>query len=363
MRILYFGNYDADYGRNRVIVKGLRENGAEVVYCNGGTSGGIAKFLRLILRYLKITDKRFDLIIVAFPAQETMIAASPLLVFLRFFCRTPVVVDMLTSHYDGYILDRKRHSPKSFHAKWYKWLDRTSVGLADLALVDCYSAGRFWVKELGVPAKKIITVFIGTDDDVLKPKATAENEEPHKFLVHFHGSFVPLQGAQYIIEAVNILKKEDITFQIIGKGQDYKVCRKIADDFDLKNIVWIDHVSYDSLPNYINKADICLGTFGGNGKFHRCAANKVYEYMACGKAILTGRSDSLEKIAEDGVNMVLCNPADGQDLADKILMLKNNPYLRKTIGEQARTDYLRYYTPKQIMARLLNDLKQMKAIS
>lgn len=359
MRILFFGNYDAEYGRNRVIVKGMRENGAEIIYCNGGTTGGIKKFFRLILKYFRISDKRFDFVLVAFPAQETMIAASPLLSLMRLF-RVPVIVDMLTSHYDGYILDRKRHSPQSFHAKWYKWLDRMAVRLADMALVDCYSAGRFLTEELGIPVKKIMTVFIGTDDEVLKPEIVAENQDPHKFLVHFHGSFVPLQGTQYIIEAINKLKNEDVTFQIIGKGQDYKLCRKMADDFGLKNIIWIDHVFYENLSHYINKADMCLGTFGETGKFHRCVTNKLFEYMACGTAIVTGRSQALEKIAEDGVNMVLCNWADGQDLADKILALKNNSTLRKTIGEKARIDYLEHYTPKKIMAEMLADLKQLK---
>lgn len=363
MRILFFGNYDPEYGRNRVIVKGMRENGAEVVCCNGGTTGGIKKFFRLILKYFRISDKRFDFVMVAWPAQETIVASSPLLSFRRLFWRTPIIVDMLTSHYDGYILDRKKYSSQSFHAKWYKWLDRTAVGFSNLALVDCYSAGRFLNKELGISVKKINTVFIGTDNDILRPEVATENKEPYKFLVHFHGSFVPLQGVQYIIEAIRILKNEDINFQVIGKGQDYKMCRKMADDLDLKNINWIDHVPYESLPYHINKADICLGTFGGTGKFHRCAANKVYEYMACGKAFITGRSDALEKIAEDGVNMILCNPADGQDLADKILALKNDAILRKKIGERARANYLERYTPKQIMARLLCDLKQLKIIN
>ncbi len=353
MRILFLGNYDPGYGRNRVIVKGMAENSVEVITCNGGTTGGVLKFLRLAVRYFQVARGHFDLAIVAFPAQESVFMAR-LLLFLRRLGGLPIVIDMLTTHYEGYILDRKKYSPNSFHAKWYKWLDQTAVSLADIAIVDSHAARKFLATEFAVSLDKIITVFIGTDGDVLKP---AENTEPHDFLVHFHGNFIPLQGPSYIVEAANHLKDhKDITFQIIGKGQLYADCRKMADDFGLQNIIWIDRIPYEELPKYINKGDVCLGTFGGTGKFHRCAPNKVYEYMACGKAILTGRSDALEKISEDGKNMILCNPADGRDLADKILMIKNDPELRKALGKQAREEFLRFYTPKQLMGKLLNEL-------
>lgn len=357
MRILFLGNYDPAYGRNRVIIKGMMENGVEVVVCNGGITGGVFKFLRLARRYFKVAGGHFDLAIVAFPAQEAIFMARLLLLFKRLRSRIPIVVDMLTSHYEGYILDRKKYSPQSFHAKWYKWIDRTAMKLADVSIVDSYSARRFLAQEMGMPIHNIITVFIGTDDSILKPM---ENETSNKFVVHFHGNFIPLQGPSYIVEAAHLLKENnDITFQIIGKGQEYSVCRTMADKFGLRNITWIDRIPYEDLPRYINRGDICLGTFGGTGKFNRCAPNKVYEYMACGKAILTGRSDALEKLAEDGKNMILCNPADGRDLADKIVMLKKNPELRKALGIRAREDFLRLYTPKQLMKKLVNDLYEV----
>ncbi len=219
MRILFFGNYDPEYARNRILVKGMVENGVEVVCCNGGNTGGIRKFWRLMVRYFEIPDKRFDLVIVTFPPQETMVVMAPLLSFMRLFRHTPVIVDMLTSHYEGYILDRKKYSLQSFHAKWYKWLDRTAVRLADFAIVNCTLGGKFLTDELGIPAKKMITVFNGADDDLLKKsEKTDEFKNPREFLVNFHGNFMPLHGVPYIIQAANILKNENIMFQIVGKA-------------------------------------------------------------------------------------------------------------------------------------------------
>ena len=47
MRICYFGTYDRDYSRNRIIVEGLRRTGVEVVECHRalwrGTADKIAR--------------------------------------------------------------------------------------------------------------------------------------------------------------------------------------------------------------------------------------------------------------------------------------------------------------------------------
>ena len=361
MRVLYIGNYDPGYGRNRVIVKGLAQNGAEVVQCNGGVTGGLMKFIRLIARYATRARGRFDIVIVAFPAQESMFLVRLLLTYRRLIHRVPIVIDMLTSHYEGYILDRQKYTPESMHAVWYKWIDRTAMQLADISIVDSHAARRFLAKEMRMPIEDIIAVFIGTDDSVLKPMPSDGHSG---FLVHFHGNFIPLQGPSYIIEAANFLKHDlDFRFQIIGKGQLYDECRNAAKEYGLTNINWIDRIPYEDLPRYINAADVCLGTFGGTGKFHRCAPNKVYEYMACGKAIITGRSDALEKISNDGVNMVLCNAADGKDMADKIMLLKQDDALRARLGGRARQEFLDRYNPKQLMGHLLQELRDKQLLS
>lgn len=362
MRVLYFGTFDPAYGRNRVIIKGLSDNGINVIFCNGGISGGAKRFLRLVWQYLCLPSKHFDVILVAFPAQEVMLVAGVLFFFQRIRHKTPVIVDMLTSHYDGYILDRKKYGRNSFHALWYRWLDRTAIRLADCAIVESDSNGQFFVEELNVPAHKLLTVFIGTDDSVMK-QTLAASKDTGEFLVHFHGKFIPHQGVGSIIKAANILKEENISFQIIGRGQDYFYCRKMADDFGLSNINWIDSVPYEHLPDFINKADVCLGPMGGTGHFHRCAPNKIYEYMACGRPIIVGRSKALNGIAVDGVNMLLVEPADENDLAQKILLLKNDKVLRGELGENAHADFLRFYTPQKLMARLFEDLRKRHLLS
>ncbi|OGN01554.1 MAG: hypothetical protein A3I26_00765 [Candidatus Yanofskybacteria bacterium RIFCSPLOWO2_02_FULL_43_10] len=358
MRTLFLGNYDPGYARNRILVKGMIENGVEVVCCNGGNTGGIRKFWRLMVGYFQIPDKHFDLVIVAFPPQETMVAMAPILSFMRLFRRIPVVVDMLTSHYEGYILDRKKYSPQSFHAKWYKWLDRTAVRLADFAIVNCTLGGKFLTDELGIPAKKIITVFNGADDSLFKkPEKENEPKDSQKFLVHFHGNFLPLHGVPYIIQAANILKNENIQFQIVGEGKSHNAYRKMADDLGLKNITWTGRVPYESLPSYISKADVCLSIFGDTSKTETVIPNKIFEVIAMGKAIITADTEAVREIFKDGENILFCRKADPTSLAEIILKLKNDAGLMNKITQNSHALFMDKFSKKEIVRDLINTLK------
>jgi len=127
MKILYFGSYNPRYSRNRVLIKGLRENGINITECND-RSRSFLKYIKLAFKYLKIRG-RYDVVIVGFPGQEAMFLA-------KFLGKKPIIFDTFTSHFGGYILDRKKYKPTGLRARWYRWIDKKSVELSSIALLD-----------------------------------------------------------------------------------------------------------------------------------------------------------------------------------------------------------------------------------
>ena len=97
--ILYFGVYEPSYARNWVLINGLKKSGAYVLELRQKP----ARFalFKLFFGYLKFKQD-YDAMIVGFPGQEVMFLAR-LLVW-----RKPIIFDAFTSHYGGYVLDRKR---------------------------------------------------------------------------------------------------------------------------------------------------------------------------------------------------------------------------------------------------------------
>jgi len=178
--------------------------------------------------------------------------------------------------------------------------------------------------------------------------------------LEFHGNYIPLQGVEYIIKAAKILEKyPDIKFKLIGNGQTYPKAKKLAEDLKVKNIEFIsERVPYESIPAFINGADICLGIFGSGDKTQRVIPNKLYEAVAMKKAVITGDTPGIKEIFTDQKDIMLCRVADEKDLAEKILILKNNPELKEKIALNGYQTFQKNATPQVVAAQLIIDLKE-----
>lgn len=343
LTVLYFGFYNKAYSRNRVLINGLRENGIRVIECNE-RPGSFLGYFKLIWRYLKI-GRNYDLMIVAFPGQEVMFLARPL-------TRKPIVFDAFTSHYGGYILDRKYYPSTSFHAKYYRFLDTYSCRLADMVLLDTQAHIDFFVREFGLPIEKFKCIWVGADDT--PHLFSKEKSLPSMFTVLFFGTYIPLQGVPYIIDAAEMLQFKSVRFVFIGDGMGKKEALKKVERLGLSNIDFVPMLSHAELINRIYQADICLGIFGDTPKTQLVIPNKVYEALAAGKPVITSNTPAIRELLTDGENVILCQCGHPAELAEKILELKNSPTLRKRIGGNGRLLFDKYLR-KEILAKKLVD--------
>lgn len=348
MNILYFGAYDPNYPRNKTLIKGLCANGAQVLEIND-RSKSFLKYFKLFFKYLK-NKHNYDAMIVGFPGQESVFLASLL-------TRKPIIFDVFTSHFGGHILDRGKHGPKSWRAKWYKWLDQKSVKLADLALLDTDSHIQFFIKELGLFKEKFRRIFVGTDSDIFYPRFVAKNTD--KFLIHFHGNYIPLQGVEYIIRAAKLLEGEEVFFNLVGRGQTYQKNRDLAEELDVRNINFVDRVPYEKLADYINMADVSLGIFGDTVKTALVIPNKIFETIACAKPVITSDTKAARELFIDGENILFCRQASPEDLADKILKMKNNEILRQQIAQGGYQIFKNHCTEKILGTELIKIIKEI----
>ena len=110
MTICYFGIYDKNYSRNKILISGLKKNGVEVIECNDRTKS-LIKYFKLIGQYWR-KGRHSDLVIVGFPGQTIMPLA-------KLICRKKIVFDAFLSVYDSYVFDRKTIKPESLKARYY----------------------------------------------------------------------------------------------------------------------------------------------------------------------------------------------------------------------------------------------------
>lgn len=357
-KVLFFGIYNPEYSRNRVLMRGFKENGFEVFECRVAPQKqtGFKKYWKLYKEYKKIKKEKFRWVIVAFPGQGVVWLA-----FLLF--GRNIIFDAFLSLYDSNIYDRKVCKPFSFRAFFYWFLDWYSCLLAKKVLLDTNEHIKYFSKTFLIPKKKFIRVFIGSDDLIFYPKDTKKSKtkkENSDFVLHFHGNFIPLQGIEYIIEASNILKDENFKFNIVGDGGtlNKKIKQKVLDLGLEEKTVFHGRVPIEEIPCFIENSDICLGIFGDTEKTKRVIPNKVYECMAMKKPIITADTPAIKEIFKNYENVILSSVSNGADLAEKIKYLKENKEKMEEILENAYDLYNEKLTPERIINDLISSLQK-----
>lgn len=353
MTIYYFGDFDPAYARNRVLIHGLEENGVDVVICNDRAKSWRSRF-RLIQK-VRHSRRPQDRIIVGYSDSRW---AVPL---LRLFGCGPVIWDAFYSMYDTYVFDRKIVQPNSPKAMLYWFLDWMSCQLSNKILLDTQEHIRYFARVFHVSAHKCIRVFVGTDDVRFKPEIKPRNVDPHTFVVGFHGKFIPVQGVQYIVQAAKLLESDKrIKFKLVGTGQTHDEAVRLAKELHITNIEFVDHIPFmqmlKDISSYINTFDIGLGLFGDTQKTQRAIPNKVYEYMAMKKAVITGDTPAARELLINRKHALLVKVANAADLAQKINILANDETLRNALADAAYTLFKERLTPKSVAADLLSQI-------
>jgi glycosyltransferase involved in cell wall biosynthesis len=137
---------------------------------------------------------------------------------------------------------------------------------------------------------------------------------------------------KYILQAADILKDENVHFQIIGKGITYEEDMRLAKLLDLSNCTFIDWVPFDELGTFMSRANCCLGFFGENPRAARVFTNKVIESIAVGRPLITRRNEPVQELLRDNESALLVEKADPQALADAIIRLRDDSELREKIA-------------------------------
>lgn len=160
MTIVYFGDFDPNYARNKVIIDGLRLNGIEVVLCND-RSRGRRKYLQLARMYRQLPTH--DAIIVGHSDNRWM---TPL---VKLFSRKKIVWDGFYSIYDSWVFDRKLVLPNSLKARYYWCMDWLNCRLADAIITDTQQHINYFVTTFKANPLKFSRVFVGTNNLLFHP--------------------------------------------------------------------------------------------------------------------------------------------------------------------------------------------------
>ncbi len=344
----YFGIYEpTEMARNQILWRGLKENSLECVECVDN-SKSFSKFINLIKKH-RLIKNDYDFMVVGYLSNIVVPLA-------RLISKKKVIYNALCSMYEGEILDREKYRKISFGA-FYIWArDFIAFHSANLILVESESQKKFLSKTFFINKNKMKVLLTGASSDVFYPSEDIKKND--NFSVVFRGWFLPATGAEYVIEAAKILKDKNIKFLVIGRGMLREKIEDMIKKYDLDNVELItEFLPDDVLREKMLSCNAILGQFADHSRMHRTIQNKTFEALALKMPYITMESISNRELLKDKENCLFVRPADANDLAEKILELKNNVKLQEEIAESGYCLYKDKLNPKAIGKEFLNIIK------
>ena len=165
-----------------------------------------------------------------------------------------------------------------------------------------------YVIEMGGNPQTTSYLPSGSDLDIFYPQAK-DLELIRKFGITNKDQVILFAGTLYNFSGLDVLvrflidnpkMRKNIKFLIAGHGEQSDLLKKMVQENDLSNIVFLTgFINYAELPKYINLADVCINPFATNKITDMISPGKIYQYMACEKPVIATRLPGLIDIFPD----------------------------------------------------------------
>ena len=200
------------------------------------------------------------------------------------------------------------------------------------------------VAEYGMETDKIAVIPNAANTVLFKPMDTKQARKQLNlpelcYLIVFVGHLAAWQGVEYLIRSAPYILKgyPESKFLIVGDGTMKQGLIELTQRIQVSDrMIFTGRVPYDKVPLYINASDVCVAPFiKERNERSGVSPLKIYEYGACGKAIVTSRLPGLEFV-EQYETGVLIQPDNAEELANAIVKLFKDEGLRRQMGENGR---------------------------
>ena len=349
--LLWWGRFDASYSRNRILRKILQKNGYKIIDFIPRISrlGGFEAFFRMM------PEVDIDMVWVPCFRQRDVASAR------RWSTKRgiPLLFDPLISDYDKQVFERRKYDVHSISAKYLRMRESAYMQCADILLADTPEHASFFVDVLGADRKNTFVVIVGAEEELFFPDRSVRGLKTEQDLnwerpldVLFYGSFIPLQGPQYIAEAIHLYEGPPVNWHFLGEGPLLEECKARVKEKD--NVFFEKWIPYESLPERIHKADILLGIFGSTPKTQRVIPNKVFQSIACAKPVITAKTPVYPSslTATDGNGFIWVPAASPEHIARAVTCLAKDSNKIKVVGEAARVSFDQHFSYEAIDRQL-----------
>lgn len=224
-----------------------------------------------------------------------------------------------------------------------KAFTKLSVKIANRITAVSQFTANLVTEEMQLPDKSICVIYNGIDHKLFLPARNGHKKASDKINVLFSGNLTQRKGAHWLSSIADRLDKNiNITYTSGLRPAGFLV--------DHPQLECLGPVPYKDMPALYQTADVLLFPTVREG-FGLAAA----EAMACGLPVVATDCSSLPELIDEGKGGFLCPRGDVDAFASKILILAENPQLRREMGEYNRAKVEKMFT----LERMVNQYKEL----
>ncbi len=219
-----------------------------------------------------------------------------------------------------------------------------------------------WAEEMH--AKNVIIIPQGVDSKIMKPMP--KDLELEKTLhiskndrvVMYLGSIHSISGLPVILNYLPKIIEQIPNFKllIVGGGAHLETLKNISKKLQIDDfVIFTDYVPYLEIPRYCSLAELCINPFEITDMTKKLSPVKIFDLLACGKAILAKTLDGLLHDFPKESNILIY--ADLEDFDSKIISLLNDKTL-ENFGNKGREFVESNYTWEHVTTRFLHEFEK-----
>ena len=220
-----------------------------------------------------------------------------------------------------------------------EWLEKFIYRRADHIVVN--SPGFIeHVKLRG--GKKIDLIPNGADPEMFDPTLSGGDfRNQHNlgtdFVVLYAGAHGLSNDLGVVLEAADLLKTEKgLRFVLVGDGKEKPALMNQSASRNLANVLFIPPAPKTEMPQVLAGADACIAILKPIELYKTTYPNKVFDYMAAGKAVLLVIDGVIRELVEQAGAGIFVEPGNPQALASAVRQLMKNPADAEKMGRAGR---------------------------
>jgi glycosyltransferase involved in cell wall biosynthesis len=244
-----------------------------------------------------------------------------------------------------------------------EWLERFLYRRADRVMVN--SPGfREHVERRG--AKRVDLIPNGADPSMFDPNDSGASFRTRylladQFVVLYAGAHGLSNDLGVVLEAAKKVEGSKVHVVLVGDGKEKPNLQAQAQAMGLTNVTFAPAAPKAEMPAVMAAADACLAILKPLQEYKTTYPNKVFDYMAAGRAVILAIDGVIREVVEAAGCGVFVPPGDADALARAILELAADRETARQMGLAGRAYLERHFSRAALadcLAALLEEMSR-----